>query len=133
MLSVIRRHNNFINLNLNLYRNLYRNCSTKKYTETHEWIMASNETNTIKLGLSNEAIKLMDEIVYIDFDNIEIDKIYEKNEIICEIESVKSVQGIYSPIDSKVISYNEELIDNLDEFNKDPENDKHWIIELCKI
>ena len=27
----------------------------------------------------------------------------------------------------------EELIDNLDEFNKDPENDKHWIIELCKI
>jgi glycine cleavage system H protein len=105
--------------------------SNKIYLDTEEWIIKDN--NNIKLGLSKKAIELMNEIVYIDVDGIVIDDTYEKGDEICDIESVKAAESLYSPDNCKVIEINETLIENLDELNNNPENEDNWIIKLEKL
>ena len=46
----------------------------KTYTDTHEWYLKKN--NNFKLGLSNKAIELMTDLVYIDTDSINIYYLY---------------------------------------------------------
>ena len=105
-----------------------RNMSTKTYTETQEWfVTVKNKPNHIRLGLTNEAIEQLTDLVYIDTDSIDKNKIYEKEETICEIESVKAVENIYAPSDCYVTDFNTE---NLDNINKEPENLNNWIIEM---
>tara|TARA_B100001057_G_C22715703_1_gene897619 strand:- start:581 stop:979 length:399 start_codon:yes stop_codon:yes gene_type:complete len=117
---------------LNSYRiNMrYLNSSTQKnYTETMEWWINLPNGNS-RIGLSQEAVEKLSDLVYIEFDNIDFNKIYLENSPICEIESVKAVENIYSPFDCKIISYNKELEDDLDIINSDPENDNNWILEI---
>jgi len=46
-----------------------------------------------------------------------------------EIETVKTVQQILSPVSGKIIKWNEELPDNLDLINEDPMG-KGWICQI---
>lgn len=130
---------------LNKYFNIYKQINTlqkrtitnnivnynKIYTETHEWLLIDKETNKIKLGLSKEAINQMDEIVYIDVDSIEYDKVYNKDDLLCEIESIKAVESINCPYNNcKVSDINIDIIEELDSFNHYPEDDNSWILEL---
>jgi glycine cleavage system H lipoate-binding protein len=103
----------------------------KIYTETHEWLLIDKDTNKIKLGLSKEAINQMDEIVYIDVESIEFDNIYNKEDLLCEIESTKAVESINCPYNNcKVSDINIDIIEELDSFNHYPEDDNSWILEL---
>ena len=104
--------------------------STKIYTETHEWYLKEN--NNVKIGLSKEAINQMNDLVYID-DDIDYDQEFEKGDPICTIESVKAVSEIITPIDCKIIEINEELLENLEEINKNPEDPNNWILKLEEL
>ena len=103
---------------------------TKTYLETHEWLIHNDDH--VKLGLSAEAINLMNDIVYIE-DNVDYDQVYEKGDPICIIESVKAVSEMYSPVRSQIIEINQDILDNLDELNKNPENEDNWILKLKNV
>lgn len=127
---IIKRQSNKY-INNTRFINQVRYNSNKIYLDTEEWII--KDKNIIKLGLSKKAIEMMNEIVYIDVDGIDIDDTYEKGDEICDIESVKAVESLYSPDNCKIIEINEVLIENLDELNNNPENDDNWIIKLEKL
>lgn len=105
--------------------------STKNYTETHEWYIESG--NKVKLGISQEALDQLSDIVYLDVEDIDFNEEFLKGSELCEIESVKAVATLYSPIDCKILRVNDALIEDLTELNKDPEDLNNWILELEKI
>ena len=74
----------------------------------------------------------MNDLVYID-DDVDYTQEFKKGDPICTIESVKAVSEIITPIDCKILEINEELLINLDEVNKNPEDPNNWILKLEEV
>lgn len=110
----------------------YSNLSKKIYTPTHEWILECEKYK--KIGISNEAVNQLNEIIYLEYncekgDNIEDE---DQSELIV-IESVKAVAHVNLPENSTIYELNHNLIDNLDQLNNDPEcEDNSWIVKIEK-
>ena len=85
------------------------------YLESHEW--ARVEGDIVVVGLSPFAADEVGEIIHIELpaagDSL------SKGEAMGEIESVKSVNDIYSPIDGEVVEVNEALVDAPELVNSD--------------
>lgn len=108
---------------------------TVTYTKNEEWINYGNadEKNNIKIGLTKNAVEQLGEIVYIEFP-LDVDDIFEKDDDIVHIESVKATDSIKAPFDGIVKVVNKNLEEELDTLNQKPEeyNDS-WLITVDKI
>jgi glycine cleavage system H protein len=101
---------------------------TKKYTKTDEWLYTTKD-NT-KLGLSQNAIEQMGELVFIEF-LADPGDIIKKNEEIIIIESVKAVGTICAPFNCVVIENNIDIEQNLEQIDNNPECiDTSWLIKI---
>lgn len=85
------------------------------YSRSHEWIRADGAKAYI--GLTDYAQHHLGEIVFVELPEVGCRKM--KEEQIAEVESVKSVSEVYTPISGTVIEINEELIDNPGRINED--------------
>ena len=76
-----------------------------KYTKTHEWV--KTEDNVAFIGVTDYAQNEMGDIVYVDMpepgDEAEIGK------SICELESVKAVAPVESPVKGIVVAVNDDV------------------------
>ncbi|SRR6056297_1043879 len=95
------------------------------YAESHEWVGVEDQVAT--LGISAFAIEQLNDLVYMDLP--EVGKQVEAGEEFGEVESVKAVSPLYSPISGEVVAVNGELPDNLDWLNEDPYG-KGWVIKI---
>ncbi len=95
------------------------------YTKDHEWAYISN--GKAQIGITDYAQKMLGDIVYVDLPEKEQE--VEAGETLANIESVKNVAPIYSPITGTVIEVNEEVIDDPSLVNEDP-YDAGWIAVL---
>ena len=98
------------------------------YTETHEWVKLDGKLAVV--GITDYAQKKLHEIVYVDLPEVGIQ--VSKGDEIAEIESVKSVAEVYSPISGEITHVNNELIDNPGLINSDPYGNG-WIVKLKPI
>ena len=98
---------------------------TLRYSPTHEW--AHLEGNTCTLGITKFAVDQLTDIVYIELPD-EGDHVFA-GEDFGEIESVKSVNDLYSPCDGEVIAVNKKLEDDPTIMNKDPYGEG-WMIKI---
>jgi len=96
-----------------------------KYTKTHEWIHVEKDVAT--LGITDFAVKQLTDLVYIDLP--EVGRSFDSGEVFGEIESVKAVSDLYTPVAGEVIEINESLPDELDVLSDDPYG-KGWMIKL---
>jgi len=94
------------------------------YTKEHEWIKVEGSTGTV--GITDYAQEELGDIAYIDLP--ETGKEVKKNEKICDIESVKAVSEIYSPVSGKIIEVNSELEDSPEKINESPYDT--WIVKI---
>ena len=94
------------------------------YTKKHEWLKV--EGNTGIVGITDYAQEEMGDIAYIDLP--EKGKELKKSEEMCEIESVKAVSEVYSPISGKIIEINTELGDKPEKINENPYG--AWIVKI---
>ena len=85
------------------------------YLESHEW--ARVEGDLVVVGLSPFAAGEVGEIIHIELPAV--GDSLSKGEAMGEIESVKSVNDIYSPLDGEVIEINESLTDAPELVNND--------------
>ena len=53
----------------------------------------------------------------------------KRNESFGEIESVKAVSDVYSPVCGEVVEVNSSLADNLEKFNSDPYGEA-WLVKV---
>jgi len=95
------------------------------YTEEHEWILI--EGNKAILGITDYAQNALSDIVYIELP--EVGTIIDSEEHIGNIESVKAVSELYSPISGEITAVNKTLEEEPELLNTEP-YDHGWIIKL---
>lgn len=101
--------------------------SELKFTKSHEWVLVDG--NTVKVGLSDFAQGEMGDIVFIDLP--EADDEISKEESFADIESVKTVSELYSPVTGTICAVNEDLEDSPELINSSPY--EAWIMEVKDV
>ena len=96
-----------------------------RYAKTHEW--ASLEGDTCTIGISQFAVEQLTDVIYIDLPDL--DDPVSIGDSFGEIESVKAVSDMYSPVVGDVIAVNEKLQNDPTIISKDP-YEKGWIIKV---
>ncbi|MDD3832009.1 MAG: glycine cleavage system protein GcvH [Clostridia bacterium] len=91
-----------------------------RFLKTHEWL------NGNKVGISNYAQDQLGDIVYVSLPQVG-DKVYAGKSF-CEVESVKAVSEVNSPVTGTVVAVNEALNDKPEFINSNPYD--AWIIEV---
>jgi len=94
-----------------------------KYTKSHEWIRVL-ENGIIEIGLSDFAQQEMGDIVFVNLPKT--GESLSTGSVFADVESVKAVSDIYSPLNGKVSEINGELLDNPELINKSPYTS--WLI-----
>lgn len=95
-----------------------------KYTKTHEWAKVVDGTMTV--GVTDFASKEMGDVAFVELP--EPGKAVVKDEVLCEIESVKAVSEVESPADGTIEEVNQGLEDLPENINEDPYG--AWIAKI---
>ena len=98
-----------------------------KFAKTHEWLSLDAATKTATIGLSSFALEALTDLVYVELPKVGTK--VKAGESFGEIESVKAVSDLYSPVNGEVIESHAELADNLDVLKTDP-YDKGWLVKV---
>ena len=99
------------------------------YSETHEWahVAESGGDKIATVGISDFAVEQLTDLVYMELPDVGT-PVSAGNEF-GEVESVKAVSQLYSPVDGEIIEVNSGLPDNLEVLNRDPYGEG-WIIKV---
>lgn len=95
-----------------------------KYTKSHEWV--KEEDGVITVGLTDYAQSALGDIVFINLPE-EGDDV-TAGQAFSDVESVKAVSDVFSPVTGKVAAINEDLLDNPALVNEDPY--EAWLIKV---
>ena len=87
-----------------------------KYTASHEWVRT--EGDLVVIGVSWFAQDSMGDVVHVELP--EVGDSVDAGETACEIESVKAVSDVYSPVTGEVVEINEALEDAPETVNSEP-------------
>ncbi len=96
-----------------------------KYTPTHEWVRVDGDVATV--GISWFAQDQLGDVVYVDLP--EVGRAVSKGESVAEIESTKTVSGIFTPVSGEVVEVNEELSGSEEQVNRSP-YDGGWLFKV---
>ena len=97
-----------------------------KYTKEHEWICPEPE-NKGKVGLANYAQTQLGDIVFLDLPapGTQVKQFQKMG----EVESVKAVSDIFSPVSGQVLEVNQAAIDEPQLVNQDPYS-AGWLVRI---
>ena len=96
-----------------------------KYSSTHEWVRLEGDIATI--GITDHAQAELGDIVYLDLT--EVGRILKPEEQFGEVESVKAVSELFSPLSGEVVEANIEISAKTDVINTDPFG-VGWLIKV---
>jgi len=102
----------------------------RKYTESHEWVKLDGEN--VLIGITDFAINELcngneGDLVYCDLP--EVGRALDQGETFGEIESVKAVSDLYTPVAGEVLEINAAIEDHLEILSKDPWN-QGWLVKI---
>lgn len=104
---------------------------TLLYTESHEWVQVADEAATgskvATIGISAFAVQQLTDLVFMQLPKV--GKTLQAGDEFGEVESVKAVSGLYSPVSGEVIAVNTPLASQLDTLKTDP-YDAGWMIKV---
>lgn len=88
-----------------------------KYARTHEWVEFL-DANTAKIGLTDFAQKKLGKLVFVNLPLV--GDTLAAGEALGDVESVKAVSDVVSPLSGAVTEVNEALLDEPGLINDDP-------------
>ena len=97
------------------------------YSKTHEWL--KEEDGVYVIGISDYAQHALGDIVFINLPAEGDDVV--AGDVLGDIESVKAVSDIISPVSGKICEVNEELADSPELLNSNPYGS--WIIKVEEV
>tara|TARA_B100000700_G_scaffold6106_1_gene6527 strand:- start:38777 stop:39169 length:393 start_codon:yes stop_codon:yes gene_type:complete len=99
------------------------------YCDTHEWVFVAEQDGQkiATVGISAFAVEQLTDLVYMELPTV--GTTVTAGEEFGEVESVKAVSPLYSPVSGTVVAVNEGLPDNLDTLNTDPYQ-AGWIMKV---
>lgn len=96
-----------------------------KYTRDHEWVKV--EGNLARIGITDHAQTELTEIVFVELPSQ--GKEVKAGDVLGNVESVKTVSEVFSPVSGTVVESNGKLVDSPELLNKDPYG-QGWIAVL---
>ena len=98
-----------------------------KYSKSHEWIRY--EDGVAVIGISDFAQDALGDVVFVNLPAVGDD--VTAGEAFGDVESVKAVSDLISPVSGVVLEINEELEDSPENLNEDPYG--AWIIKVENV
>ena len=98
-----------------------------KYTKDHEWMKMEGDIAVV--GISDFAQDALGDVVFINLP--EVGDTVTAGESFGDVESVKAVSDVNSPVTGVIVEVNEELADSPENLNEDPYG--AWIIKVEQI
>ncbi len=95
----------------------------RKYSKEHEWILVDGENG--RVGITDHAQGALGDIVYVELP--EVGATVTAMEVFGDIESVKAVSELFSPVSGEVVEINSKVVDSPEMVNADPHGDA-WLI-----
>jgi glycine cleavage system H protein len=97
----------------------------RRYTKEHEWVRVEADLGTV--GITDYAQDQLGDLVYLDLPSLgtqvkQLDKLGE-------IESVKAVSDLYSPVSGEVTEINQEVVDRPELVNQSP-YEEGWLVRV---
>jgi glycine cleavage system H protein len=96
-----------------------------RYAASHEW--AALENGICTLGITKFAVDQLTDVVYIELPDVG-DRV-SGGESFGEIESVKAVSDLYSPVSGEVTAINEKVVQDPATISGDPYGNG-WLIKI---
>jgi glycine cleavage system H protein len=96
-----------------------------KYHPEHDWARIEGDDATF--GITWYAQDSLGEVVF--FEPPEVGATVTKDATYAEVESVKAVSDVYSPLSGEVVAVNEELSENPERINEDPYG-AGWLVKV---
>ncbi|MDO4177247.1 MAG: glycine cleavage system protein GcvH, partial [Bacillota bacterium] len=97
------------------------------YAKSHEWVVIDGDTATI--GISDFAQSELGDLVFVNLPEPGDEVV--AGESFADVESVKAVSDIFSPVSGTVAEINEELLDAPEMINENA-NDA-WFIKVVGV
>ena len=88
-----------------------------KYTKSHEWVKVLDD-GIVEIGLSDYAQEQLGDIVFVSLPKV--GDSLSKGSAFAEVESVKAISDVYSPLDGKVKESNAQLLNAPEAINQSP-------------
>jgi len=99
-----------------------------KYTQEHEWVKVEDiESRQALIGITDYAQDQLGDIVYLELP--QSGAVVKQLDKMGEVESVKAVSDLFSPISGNVIESNTALNDHPELVNEDPFGEG-WLIRV---
>ena len=98
------------------------------YAKTHEWADFINET-TARIGISDFAQQELGDLVFVNLP--EVGDAVTVGDALGDVESVKAVSDIMSPVTGVVSAVNQEVLEHPEIINESPYDS--WFIEVKDI
>lgn len=98
-----------------------------KYSKSHEWVRY--EGDDVVIGISDYAQESLGDLVFVNLP--EVDDELTVGEALGDVESVKAVSDITSPVSGKVTEINEALLDSPEMINEDPYD--AWFVKVTDV
>jgi len=86
------------------------------YTKEHEWLRLDGDTVTV--GITDFAQDALGDVVYVDLPDV--GEPVAAGATVAEIESVKAVSDVFSPVTGEIVAVNEDLDGNEESINEAP-------------
>lgn len=96
-----------------------------RFHKEHDWVRV--EGDIAVFGISDYAQKTLGDIVYVELPEVGTE--VAADEPYAEVESVKAVSDVYSPLTGIVVEVNEEAVDTPEIINKSPYEDG-WLVRV---
>lgn len=98
-----------------------------KYSKDHEWM--KEEDGVVVIGISDFAQDALGDVVFVNLPG-EGD-VVTAGEAFGDVESVKAVSDLVSPVTGTVCAVNEDLLDEPEQLNKAPYD--AWLIKVENV
>ena len=95
------------------------------YSREHEWIRV--EDDVCVLGITDFAQQELGEVVFVELP--EVGQVFDANDEVGTIESVKAVAEVYTPVAGEVLEINDAVVDDPELLNEDPHHEG-WLLKV---
>ncbi len=100
-----------------------------KYNPSHEWVGVEERDGQriAVIGITDFALEQLTDLVYMALPQVGAQ--VKAGAEFGEVESVKAVSPLYSPVDGEVVEVHQELVDHLESLGADPFG-QGWIMKV---
>jgi len=97
----------------------------RRYTRDHEW--ALQDGDIVRVGVTAHAVEQLGDVTLVDLPSVGSD--LQAEERFGEIESVKAVSELFSPVSGELLEVNDELEASPEMINESP-YDRGWLVSI---